>query len=238
MFFLTFFSINAEAKNIFNFDDLFHKNINSLEFSSAFQIFIFLSFLTFIPIIILMMTCFTRIIIVFGLLRNAMGTPYVPPNQILLGLSLFLTFFIMEPYLNKIYNNAYVPFDENKINFKTAINKTLNPLKEFMFNQTKRKDLLVFSKLAHLNFSYKKEDISFRVLIPAFMTSELKTAFKIGFSIFIPFLIIDLLVSSILMSLGMMMVPPSTVSLPLKLIIFVLSDGWKLLITSLSRSFH
>ncbi|QCI17494.1 flagellar biosynthetic protein FliP [Buchnera aphidicola (Acyrthosiphon lactucae)] len=202
------------------------------------QTLVFLTSLTFLPAFLLMMTSFTRIVIVFGLLRNALGTPYAPPNQILLGLALFLTFFIMSPTFDKIYKDAYIPFSEEKINMEDAILKGSIPLKKFMLNQTRTPDLELFSKLANISYYKNKNDIPMRILLPSFITSELKTAFQIGFTIFIPFLIIDLVVASVLMALGMMMVPPSTISLPFKLMLFVLVDGWQLLITSLAQSFN
>jgi flagellar biosynthetic protein FliP len=202
------------------------------------QTLVFLTSLTFLPAFLLMMTSFTRIIIVFGLLRNALGTPYAPPNQILLGLALFLTFFIMSPTFDKVYKDAYIPFSEEKISMEDAIVKGSLPLKQFMLNQTRIPDLELFSKLAHISSYKNKNEIPMRILLPSFITSELKTAFQIGFTIFIPFLIIDLVVASILMALGMMMVPPSTISLPFKLMLFVLVDGWQLLITSLAQSFN
>ncbi|MCU4137129.1 flagellar type III secretion system pore protein FliP [Buchnera aphidicola (Sitobion miscanthi)] len=202
------------------------------------QTLVFLTSLTFLPAFLLMMTSFTRIVIVFGLLRNALGTPYAPPNQILLGLALFLTFFIMSPTFDKIYKEAYIPFSEEKINMEDAILKGSVPLKKFMLNQTRIPDLELFSKLANISYYKNKNDIPMRILLPSFITSELKTAFQIGFTIFIPFLIIDLVVASVLMALGMMMVPPSTISLPFKLMLFVLVDGWQLLITSLAQSFN
>lgn len=202
------------------------------------QTLVFLTSLTFLPAFLIMMTSFTRIIIVFGLLRNALGTPYIPSNQILLGLALFLTFFIMSPTFDTVYNEAYVPFSEEKLNMEEAIAKGIVPFKKFMLNQTRTTDLELFSKLAHISSYKDKYDIPMRILLPSFITSELKTAFQIGFTIFIPFLIIDLVVASVLMALGMMMVPPSTISLPFKLMLFVLVDGWQLLIISLAQSFN
>jgi flagellar biosynthetic protein FliP len=202
------------------------------------QTLVFLTSLTFLPAFLLMMTSFTRIIIVFGLLRNALGTPYAPPNQILIGLALFLTFFIMSPTFDKIYQDAYIPFSKDKISMEDAITTGSIPLKEFMLNQTRNPDLELFSKLAHISSYKNKHDIPMRILLPSFVTSELKTAFQIGFTIFVPFLIIDLVVASVLMALGMMMVPPSTISLPFKLMLFVLVDGWQLLISSLAQSFN
>ncbi|QIQ41137.1 MAG: flagellar type III secretion system pore protein FliP [Buchnera aphidicola (Aphis urticata)] len=202
------------------------------------QTLVFLTALTFLPAFLLMMTSFTRIIIVFGLLRNALGTPYAPPNQILLGLALFLTFFIMSPTFEKVYEEAYLPFSKEEINMNEAILKGSIPLKKFMLNQTRTSDLELFSKIAHVSYYKDQDAIPMRILLPSFITSELKTAFQIGFTIFIPFLIIDLVVASVLMALGMMMVPPSTISLPFKLMLFVLVDGWQLLVTSLSQSFN
>lgn len=202
------------------------------------QTLVFLTILTFLPAFILMMTSFTRIIIVFGLLRNALGTPYAPPNQILLGLALFLTFFIMSPTFEKVYEDAYLPFSKEEINMDEAMLKGSIPLKKFMLNQTRKTDLELFAKIAHISYFKDKNDIPMRILLPSFITSELKTAFQIGFTIFIPFLIIDLVVASVLMALGMMMVPPSTISLPFKLMLFVLVDGWQLLVNSLSQSFN
>lgn len=210
----------------------------SQSWSVPVQTLVFLTSLTFLPAFLLMMTSFTRIIIVFGLLRNALGTPYAPPNQILLGLALFLTFFIMSPTFDKVYKDAYIPFSEEKINMEEAILKGSIPLKQFMLNQTRIPDLELFSKLAHVSSYKDKKEVPMRIVLPSFITSELKTAFQIGFTIFIPFLIIDLVVASVLMALGMMMVPPSTISLPFKLMLFVLVDGWQLLIASLAQSFN
>ncbi|CAL4318259.1 flagellar type III secretion system pore protein FliP [Buchnera aphidicola] len=237
-FFLAFFPSCVFANDV----DLIHDISKSFNFfvSDKFSLNIcfIIFFLTVLPVLLLVMTCFTRLIIVFGLLRNAMGTPYLPSNHILVSLSLFLTFFVMEPTCKKIYNTAYIPFSQKKITIDLAFQKGFKPLRDFMLKQTHKKDLLVFTKLAHIKEIKNNEDIPNRVLIPAFIISEIQTAFKIGVTIFIPFLIIDLLISSVLMSLGMMMVPPSTISLPLKLIIFVISDGWQLLVTSLVNSFR
>ncbi|QCI24187.1 flagellar biosynthetic protein FliP [Buchnera aphidicola (Muscaphis stroyani)] len=202
------------------------------------QTLVLLTSLTFLPAFILMMTSFTRIIIVFGLLRNALGTPYAPPNQILIGLALFLTFFIMSPTFDEAYKNAYIPFSKEKISMEEAISKGSVPFREFMLHQTRTSDIELFSKLANITSYSNLQEIPMRVILPSFVTSELKTAFQIGFTIFIPFLIIDLVVASVLMALGMMMVPPTTISLPFKLMLFVLVDGWQLLITSLAQSFN
>lgn len=172
------------------------------------QTLVFITSLTFLPAILLLMTSFTRIIIVFGLLRNALGTPSAPPNQVLLGLSLFLTFFIMGPVFDKIYTDAYQPFSEDKISMQEAIDKGAQPLREFMLRQTREADLALFARLANTPPIAGPEAVPMRILLPAYVTSELKTAFQIGFTVFIPFLIIDLVVASVLMALGMMMVPP------------------------------
>ncbi|MFK8258332.1 flagellar type III secretion system pore protein FliP [Erwinia sp. AnSW2-5] len=202
------------------------------------QTLVFITSLTFLPAIILMMTSFTRIIIVFGLLRSALGTPSAPPNQVLLGLALFLTFFIMGPVFDKIYTDAYQPFSEDKISMQEAIEKGAQPLREFMLRQTREGDLALFARLANTPPIAGPEAVPMRILLPAYVTSELKTAFQIGFTVFIPFLIIDLVVASVLMALGMMMVPPATISLPFKLMLFVLVDGWQLLVGSLAQSFY
>ena len=202
------------------------------------QTLVFITSLTFLPAILLMMTSFTRIIIVFGLLRNALGTPSAPPNQVLLGLALFLTFFIMSPVIDKIYTEAYQPFSESKISVDVALEKGAQPLKEFMMRQTREADLALFARLGNTGPLQGPEAVPLRILLPAYVTSELKTAFQIGFTIFIPFLIIDLVIASVLMALGMMMVPPATIALPIKLMLFVLVDGWQLLVGSLAQSFY
>lgn len=198
------------------------------------QTLVFITSLTFIPAILLMMTSFTRIIIVFGLLRNALGTP----SAVLLGLALFLTFFIMSPVIDKIYVDAYQPFSEEKISMQEALEKGAQPLREFMLRQTREADLGLFARLANTGPLQGPEAVPMRILLPAYVTSELKTAFQIGFTIFIPFLIIDLVIASVLMALGMMMVPPATIALPFKLMLFVLVDGWQLLVGSLAQSFY
>ncbi|MDN6018625.1 MAG: flagellar type III secretion system pore protein FliP [Enterobacterales bacterium] len=202
------------------------------------QTLVFLTSLTFLPAALLMMTSFTRIIIVLGLLRSALGTPSAPPNQVMLGLALFLTFFVMSPVFDKIYQDAYQPFSQDKITMDVAMDRGAQPLREFMLRQTRETDLALYAKLANLPQMSGPEDVPMRILLPAYVTSELKTAFQIGFTIFIPFLIIDLVVASVLMALGMMMVPPATISLPFKLMLFVLVDGWQLLLGSLAQSFY
>jgi flagellar biosynthetic protein FliP len=201
------------------------------------QTLLFFTALGFLPAIVLLMTGFTRIIIVLSLLRHALGTQTTPPNQVLVGLSLFLTFFVMSPTLDKIYQDAYLPLSENKISFNVALERGQGPIKSFMLKQTRETDLALFVKLARTEAPAKPEDVSLRVLVPAFVTSELKTAFQIGFLVFIPFLIIDMVVASVLTSMGMMMLSPVLISLPFKLMLFVLADGWNLLIGSLAASF-
>ncbi|WP_416208323.1 flagellar type III secretion system pore protein FliP [Erwinia sp. HR93] len=201
------------------------------------QTLVLLTSLAFLPAVILMMTGFTRIIIVLGLLRNALGTPSAPPNQVLLGLALFLTFFVMGPVFDDVYQNAWMPLTQDKITMEVALEKAEKPMRDFMMRQTREADLALFSRMAREQNFYGPDDVPMRVLIPSFVTSELKTAFQIGFTVFIPFMLIDLVVSSVLMALGMMMVPPASISLPFKLMLFVLVDGWQLLLGSLAQSF-
>jgi flagellar biosynthetic protein FliP len=209
----------------------------SQTYTLSIQTLLTLTALTFLPAALLMMTSFTRIIIVLSLLRQAMGTQASPPNQVLVGLSLFLTFFIMSPVLDKIYADAYLPLTENRITFIQAVERGTVPLRGFMLKQTRESDIGLFVRLANVPKLESPADIPMRVLIPAFVTSELKTAFQIGFIIFIPFLIIDMVVASVLMSMGMMMMSPVLVALPFKLMLFVLVDGWHLLLGSLVQSF-
>ena len=208
----------------------------SQTYSLPIQTLLLLTALTFLPALLLMMTGFTRIIIVLSLLRQAIGTPTAPPNQVLIGLALFLNLFVMAPTLDSIYQDAYQPFSQNKINATQAMDRASVPLRQFMMKQTREADLGLFMKLSDAEAA-TPEQVPLKVLIPAFVTSELKTAFQIGFLIFIPFLIIDMVVSSVLMSMGMMMLSPVMISLPFKIMLFVLADGWNLLIGSLVRSF-
>jgi len=209
----------------------------SQTYTLSVQTLLTLTAITFIPAALLMMTSFTRIIIVLSLLRQAMGTQSSPPNQVLVGLALFLTFFIMSPVLDKIYTDAYLPLSESRITFVQAVERGTVPLRGFMLKQTRESDIALFVHLANVPKPESSADIPMRVLIPAFATSELKTAFQIGFIIFIPFLIIDMVVASVLMSMGMMMMSPVLVALPFKLMLFVLVDGWALLLASLVQSF-
>ena len=207
-------------------------------YSLSLQTLLLLTSLSFLPAILLMMTGFTRIIIVLSLLRSALGTPSSPPNQVLIGLALFLTFFVMSPVLDKIYTEAYLPFSENKLEFQQAVEKASVPLKAFMLRQTRETDLALFVKISNSEPLQSAEEVPLRILVPAYVTSELKTAFQIGFIVFIPFLIIDMVVASVLMSMGMMMVSPAIISLPFKIMLFVLADGWNLILGSLTQSFY
>ena len=202
------------------------------------QTLILMTALTFIPAALLMMTGFTRIVIVLSLLRQALGTQSAPPNQVIVGLSLFLTFFVMSPVFDKIYSEAWVPLQDNKITMQQAMERSAAPLKTFMLKQTRQSDLALFVKISRSQALQGPEDVPLKILVPAFITSELKTAFQIGFAIFIPFLIIDMVVASVLMSMGMMMMSPAVISLPFKMMLFVLVDGWQLLLGSLSQSFY
>jgi flagellar biosynthetic protein FliP len=206
-------------------------------YSLSIQTLLLLTGLTFLPAVILMMTAFTRIIIVLSLLRHALGTQTSPPNQVLVGLALFLTFFVMAPTGQRIYADAYLPLSENRIGFEQALDRGAGPLRSFMLKQTREADLSLFARIADAPKVEKAEDLPMRVVIPSFVTSELKTAFQIGFIVFIPFLIIDMVVASVLMSMGMMMMSPVIVSLPFKIMLFVLVDGWTLLVGSLIQSF-
>lgn len=220
-----------------NGDIVVARTVESGGWSLPVQTLVLLTSLTFLPAVLLMMTGFTRIIIVLGLLRTALGTPSTPPNQVLIGLALFLTFYVMSPVFNHIYDDAWQPLSQDKISLEVALDRGARPLHDFMIEQTRQTDIALYARLAKLDNFQSKDDVPFRVLVPAFITSELKTGFQIGFTIFIPFLIIDLVVASVLMALGMMMVPPATISLPFKLMLFVLVDGWQLLMGSLAQSF-
>ncbi len=210
----------------------------SATYSLSLQTLLLLTSLTFLPATVLMMSSFTRIIIVLSLLRQALGTQSSPPSQVLLGLALFLSFFIMSPVIDKMYTEAYLPFSEDKINVVQAMEKASDPLKSFMLRQTREADIALFAKIAGGEEIESPEQVPMKILVPAYITSELKTAFQIGFVVFIPFLIIDMVVASTLMAMGMMMLSPMIISLPFKLMLFVLVDGWHLLIGSLTQSFY
>jgi flagellar biosynthetic protein FliP len=211
---------------------------NPGDVSVAIQILFLLTILTLAPAILIMMTSFTRLIIVFSFLRNALGIHQMPPNQILIGLALFLTFFIMTPVWQAVKENAYIPYMEKKLSQEKALEEAIKPVRQFMFKQTREKDLALFIGLSKIPKPRNTEDIPTTVLLPAFMISELKTAFQMGFLLFLPFLVIDMVVSSILLSMGMMMLPPVMISLPFKILLFVLVDGWHLIVGSMVRSFY
>ncbi|MDH4190794.1 MAG: flagellar type III secretion system pore protein FliP [Betaproteobacteria bacterium] len=206
-------------------------------YSVPVQTLLALTALSFLPAALLLMTGFTRIVIVLSLLRHALGTQTSPPNQVLVGLALFLTLFVMSPVLDRLYTEAYLPLSEQKISLQTALERATPPLRGFMLKQTREQDLALFMKLAKHPPVASPEELPLKVVVPAFVTSELKTAFQIGFLVFIPFLIIDMVVASVLMSMGMMMLSPVLISLPFKLMLFVLVDGWNLLLGSLVASF-
>lgn len=205
--------------------------------SSGVELLVLLTVLSLAPSILVLCTSFTRIIIVLSLLRSAIGSATVPPNQILVGLSLIMTFFIMSPVYAEITDQAYKPFKNGQIDQSTAFQRAAEPLRDFMFKQTREKDLALFISMSNNEKPNSLDDIPTTVLLPAFVISELRSAFIMGFAIYVPFLIIDLVVSSILLAMGMMMLPPSMISLPFKLLLFVMVDGWYLIAQSLSLSF-
>lgn len=206
------------------------------EYSLSMQILLFMTALTLLPSIIIMMTSFTRFIVVLSILRQAIGLQSAPSNQVLIGMSIFMSLFVMTPVFNDIYDQAIVPYSQDKISGREAFDLAQEPLKKFMLSQTRVKDLNNFIEYAGEKFD-RPEDVTLKVLIPAFMVSELKTAFQIGFMIFLPFLVIDLVVASILMAMGMMMLSPVLIALPFKLMLFVLVDGWSLIVGTLLSSF-
>jgi flagellar biosynthetic protein FliP len=206
-------------------------------YSLSIQVLALMTALTLLPALLLSMTAFTRIIIVLAILRQALGTPQTPPNQVLIGLGLFLTLFVMTPVMTRAYDEAVVPYLAGEQEALPAAQQALVPLRDFMMDQVRESDLLVFAELSGSDGYAGPDDVPLSVLIPSFITSELKTAFQIGFLIFVPFLIIDLVVASVLMSMGMMMLSPMLISLPFKIMLFVLVDGWTLLIGTLAASF-
>ena len=206
--------------------------------SNALQILLLVGGISILPAILFTVTGFTRILIVLGFIRNALGTQNIPPNQVLVGIALFLTLFVMAPTIGAIKKDAYDPLVHHQITTTQAIQRGQEPLRTFMFKQTRNQDLSLFVSMAKIKTPQTRAQVPSYVLIPAFILSELKTAFQIGFLIFLPFLLIDLIVSSTLMSMGMMMLPPSFVSLPFKILLFVLVDGWDLVVHSLVASFH
>jgi len=210
-------------------------NVNS---SNAVQILLLIGGLTLVPAILFTVTGFSRILIVLGFIRTAIGTTNAPPNQVLVGIALFLTIFVMSPTISAIKKVAIEPLESHHISTTQALERAEIPMRQFMFRQTRTEDIELFVHLAHDKPPHKRSEVPTEVLIPAFIVSELKTAFQIGFLVFLPFLIIDLIVSSTLMSMGMIMLPPTFISLPFKVLLFVLVDGWDLVIKSLVESFH
>ncbi|MCM8773664.1 MAG: flagellar type III secretion system pore protein FliP [Candidatus Omnitrophica bacterium] len=208
------------------------------EVALALQILLLLTILTLAPAIVIVVTAFTRIVIVLAFLRQSLGTQQIPPNQIIIALALFLTFFVMSPVIEGINKDAFQPYLKGEISQQVALDKTVNYLRDFMFKQTRPNDLALFINLSHSPKPNKREDVAISVLIPSFIISELKTAFQLGFVIFLPFLIIDLVVASILISMGMLLLPPIVISFPFKLLLFIMVDGWHLIARSLVYSFH
>lgn len=237
MIFIGMVSAHAAQASLPSINLSFGQSSSPQEFSKGLQILILLTVLTLAPSILIMTTSFTRIIIVLSLTRQAIGTPSLPPTQVIVGLALILTFFVMSPTFNKINTQAFQPYMNNKISQQEALTKGFEPLRQFMFRQTDENDLALFVKLSKIKKPTSTVEIPTYVLLPSFIISELKTAFKIGFMIFIPFLVIDIVVSSILVSMGMLFLPPVTISMPFKIILFVLIDGWHLIAKSLVMGF-
>jgi flagellar biosynthetic protein FliP len=210
---------------------------NPSELVNVLRIVLLLTVLTLAPAIIVMMTSFTRVVIVLSFLRQSLGAQQMPPNQVVVGLSLFLSLFIMAPTWTRIQTEALEPYMAEKIDQKSAFSRAEAPLREFMFAQTREKDLELFINMSKMDRPQSREDVPTHVLIPSFIVSELNTAFQMGFMLYLPFLVIDMVVSSILMAMGMMMLPPMTISLPFKLLLFVMVDGWGLVVGSIVKSF-
>ncbi|MBB6636714.1 flagellar type III secretion system pore protein FliP [Cohnella thailandensis] len=206
--------------------------------ASSLTLLLVITVLSLAPAILIMMTCFTRIVIVLGFVRTSLGTPTMPPNQVLIGLALFMTLFVMSPTISQVNQQAVQPYLDGEITQTEALSKAAVPMKEFMYKQTREKDLLLFMNYTKTEKPETYQDIPLTVLVPAYAMSELKTAFQMGFMIFIPFLVIDMVVSSTLMAMGMMMLPPVMISLPFKILLFVLVDGWYLVVKSLLTSFQ
>jgi len=240
IFFITTFLMVQSAHAAINLPNITLSMQNTStpqQFSQGVQILILLTVLTLAPSIVVMTTAFIRIVIVLVLTRQAIGAASLPPNQVLVSLALILTFFVMSPTIAKINETAYQPYMKNLITQEQALENSVKPLRDFMFKQTKEQELALFIKLAKLEKPKNKDDVPTYVLIPSFILSELKTAFKIGFVIFLPFLVIDLVVASVLVSMGMMFLPPTTIAMPFKLIMFVMVDGWYLITKSLIEGF-
>lgn len=231
---------SAIADNSTPFELEITSNAGSASLSSTLQILLLLTVISIAPSLLLMVTSFTRIIIVLHFVRAAMGTQTTPPNQVLVALALFLTFFIMAPTFTQVYNDAIVPFSEGRMTQEEAFKKGVAPIRTFMLKQTNRKDLSLFINIADIQAETlnNEDDIPITVILPSFMISEMRKAFTIGFFIYLPFIVIDMVVASTLMSMGMMMLPPTTISMPFKILLFVLADGWNLIIGELVQTFN
>ena len=224
--------------NIANTVTVTYDNGNG-QINGTLRILITLTLIALAPTLLIMLTSFTRIIIVLHFTRAALNTQTAPPNQVLIGLALFLTFFVMRPYMTEIYNEAVIPMEQGQIDQQEFFDRGIQPLREFMYKQTQKEDVMVFMDIAGEEWeSGALDDIPLTVLIPSFMVGELRQAFIIGFLIYIPFIVIDMVIASALMSMGMMMLPPTTISMPFKILLFVLADGWNLIIVELIRTFH
>lgn len=222
--------------NIVNRIEIEYNNGNG-QLNGALRILLILTMIAIAPILLICMTCFTRIIIVLHFTRAALSTQTAPPNQVLMGLALFLTFFVMSPTISSIYTNAYLPLNEERLTQEEAIEAAIQPMRQFMYNSTQKKDVELFMSIARQDWDGNLENIPLPVLIPSYMLSELRQAFFFGFLIYIPFIVIDMVVASALMSMGMMMLPPTTISMPFKILLFVLADGWNLIIANLVETF-
>ena len=234
---LFFISSAANAQSGLPIINMVDDGVGNTEYSLTLQLLALMTSLTLLPSVVLMMTSFVRIIIVMSLLRQALGTAQTPPNQVLIGLSLFLTIFIMAPIISSVYDDAIKPYSDGEISFDAALIEAEAPVRSFMLNQTRETDIAMFAEVANNDNIVEPSDVPFTTLVPAFITSELKSAFSIGFLIYIPFVIIDLVVASVLMSMGMMMLSPMMISMPFKLMLFVLVDGWSLIMGSMTSSF-
>jgi flagellar biosynthetic protein FliP len=232
------FGQSAAAQNLPSISIQIGQSQTPQQVSTTIQIILLLTILSLAPAILILITSFTRIIVVLSLLRHALSTQQIPPNQVLIGLALFLTFFIMSPVIDEMNTTAIQPYLAGQIDQTTAFNNAMAPLRAFMLRQVREKDLALFTRIANQPRPANRDEVPTRVLIPAFVISELRIAFEMGFLLFIPFLIIDMVVASVLMSMGMMMLPPIMVSLPFKILLFVLVDGWNLLVQSLVTSFR
>jgi flagellar biosynthetic protein FliP len=234
-FFFTLFLAAAPVAPVLKLD--LGNNGGQVQMTMPVQIMLLMTLLTFLPAIVISLSSFSRIIIVFHFLRQALGTQEAPSNQILVGLALFLSFFVMNPTLTKMYEEAYVPWSKGQIDEMQALDKGSEPLRQFMLKSTREKDLKLFVDMSGGPKPKTLNDLSMKTIIPAFMISEIKTAFQIGFVLFLPFLVIDMVVSSVLLSMGMMQLPPAMVSLPFKVLLFIMVDGWSLIISSLVKSY-